>query len=177
MNIARASRLYKWSAIADFSSMAISGVLTAIIMPQILHMAQSRINTYIYSSFIASPSVREYDGKNATFTASIVIKKCVYLWDSISRGILKYSRKSDSAKFFKTLNSRNAYIYNISAVCSIAILTNIVISILLRQELSLLGWLIRAGFLLMGLSVLFFNISWRNICESSLVLKLFSVHA
>ncbi len=42
MKIFRRDKLYKWTTISDFFSAGIGGVLTAVMMPQILHMAQSK---------------------------------------------------------------------------------------------------------------------------------------
>lgn len=86
----------------------------------------------------------------------------VYLNRSL---ILEYGRKVKKGLHLSPLKTS-------SMVVTCAILTNIVLLLRMRRELSFLGWVMRSMLLLIAFGGLFCEIDWSSLKNTSIVLKM-----
>lgn len=106
------------------------------------------------------------------------IKRLLNVYNAGKDRIINYSKRSelrDLGKEFK--DNFVAMPVKMGSIILIAtILSNIFFSMLLNKEIGLLGWIIRGFFLSVGLSGLFCNSKWKDMKETSLVIKLINTH-
>jgi hypothetical protein len=85
--------------------------------------------------------------------------------------LLKQSR---IVSFFKKImgDLRLNPLKSVSFIIVGLIFTNLVLSVLIKKEIGLFGWIIRGGFLFAGLSGLFCGTGWGEIKKASFILRL-----
>lgn len=79
--------------------------------------------------------------------------------------ILEYSRRVKKDLYLSPLKTS-------SMVVTCAILTNIILSLCMRRELSFSGWVARSALLLIAFGGLFCEIDWLSLKNTSVVLKI-----
>jgi len=116
--------------------------------------------------------------KTETLCSSMVVRQMSRVLRGLRDNVTVYLKKSmliDMAQEMK-----NALFLLPIKIGSLAIiitvLTNIFLSILLRKEIGLLGWVIRLSSLAVGLCALSCNVDWRDVKETSFVLRQINNH-
>lgn len=129
-------------------------------------------------SFLEKITNTREEGNNMVFNESKVVRWWINLYRKRKQEVsffLKISRTNSSVKELKKeLNYLT--VKNTSIIMVVAILTNIMLSILLKKQILLLGWIIRYLLLSMGISGLFCNATWKDIMRTSYFIRQINIY-
>lgn len=151
------------------------------------------LNSYYENSRVYYLSNRFFSGTSAFFQHSflaeftqvsaqenenmLINSKIGYLVEQIRSRIASVLNHNDTSgiiilmrRIGKTISATPVKTGSIIMV--LAIIMNIVITLLLKKEIDSFGWLMRAIFLFLGINGLFSNVDWPTIKNNSLILRL-----
>jgi len=113
-------------------------------------------------------------GQNlAILETSRAVGRLRELFDKYRDKMLNYLKTSVIANSISTLN-KNLYLFPVktaSIIIIIVMITNILLSILLKKEIWLLGWFVYGVFLFIAVNGLYSNISLEELAKTSYFLK------
>lgn len=132
------------------------------------------VNIYASYSFLGKISEVNIGINNAILDESKVLKWAVRLFNECRQKISSYLKTSAIGSSIKQIsgNLSSLPVRTTGFIIIIAILTNIILSILLKKEIKSFGWFIRWLFLFIGFNALQNNSSWEKIRATSCFLKL-----
>jgi len=134
---------------------------------------KNKIKVYFRYSFLGTISEIKENENNIVLEESKIVR---YLINSYKKFKLRAISYFDTSIARSSLNELTKELYfspikNLSIIIVVAILINIIFSILLKKEIGLLGWFIRIFFLLIGLNGLSSNATWEDIKKTSYFIK------
>lgn len=109
----------------------------------------------------------------AMVKSNLVIQWLIDLYKKWKFKIISYLNISTTYSFEEELKKEFNFfpIRTTSIVAVVAILTNTIYSLLFKKEIGLFGWIMRGLLLFIGFSGLFCNVDWKNLKETSFVLR------
>jgi len=129
---------------------------------------------YFRSSFIGKITDMKKGKGLLILDNSILIRWMSPIFKMMKERAADYLKQSKIVNFFKKIkgNLRLDPLKSISLIIVVLILANMVLSVLIKKEIDLFGWIIRGGFLFAALSGLFCRAGWNEVKNTSFILRL-----
>jgi len=139
----------------------------------LIRIACDRTRIYFKDGFFGRITELSQEDNAATLENSKFIRYVLSIYKKVRYKCIIYAQTSMVFSSSKALK-KGLYLRPVktgSSIVVIAILTNILFSIILNKEMGLLAWTIKAVFLFIGLGGLFSNASWQDLKQTSLSLR------
>lgn len=143
---------------------------------RLINILKDKLKILLRNSFLGVISEIS-DRDNPLFlNGSLIVPRLMSIFKIWEKRITQYlivSRSYVSLKEMK-MNFMDFPSRVVSIIIITAIVSNIVISLAIKQKIDLFGWVMRGGFLFVGFSSLYAQVDWVALKDSSIFLKLIS---
>ncbi len=135
---------------------------------------KERIKFFLSYSVLGRLSEIKGGDRDFILAQSLVILWVVNIYKIWKQRIMQYIITSKSYSLFKEIeyNFKSSPLKTINIIMTSAVLVNVFLSLLIKQKISLFGWIMRGLFLFIGISGLNLNVDWQELKSSSVFLRL-----